>query len=328
MDRNETQEVNQFFDCLDKTVPGGDVHALKGIGMDRNVYLCPFTMEGLEEMHGYSKDSRLYQYFTFPPHVTLSDTEQYMHKLLGRMGSVVSGRTAMYWFIRRISDQKLLGSFGLTDISYEYQSCEWGYGIDPDEWGKGYILEVQEIAKDYVFNELLLNRLHGKTRADNGPTLASIYSAGFEQEGVLRDFYRDHLGRYFDAVVYSLLSDEYRQQRAIVNQSAGNQATGNQAAQGVAGGVAGVVPGAVFDTAKARKLILSVLEITDVQDLGIDSDWSMDEICEWDSYHHIQVISAVQEQTGIRFTPKEIAEATSVKKIVGFVSEKKGKILL
>lgn len=306
MGKNKILKRSQFYKFLAHSIPGGGVNSLVDIGMDRKIYFCPFTMAGLEEMHHYSTDPRLYQYFTFPPHESLSDTEQYLKKLLARIGTREMDRQAMYWFIRRVSDHKLLGSFGLTDINYEYRSCEWGYGIDPSEWGKGYILEVQEVAKDYVFNGLQLNRLHGKTRADNSPTLASVFSAGFEQEGTLRDFYCDHLGRYYDAVLYGLLAGEYQQQQN--SKKAQRNETSRQTA------------GKLLDNQSANNIILSVLEVTDVNVADETEGLSMAEIPEWDSYHHIQVVAAIQEHTGVRLSPKEIAEATSAKKIVQFVN--------
>jgi len=308
MEKDNILDGPEFYEFLAHSIPGGDVNALIDIDMDRSIYFSPFAMTGLEEMYDYSKDPRLYQYFTFAPHACLADTEKYMQKLLGRMGTGVMGRSAMYWFIRRVSDHKLLGSFGLTDINYDYRSCEWGYGIDPGEWGKGYILEAQEIAKDYVFNGLKLHRLHGKTRADNKPTLASVFSAGFEQEGTLRDFYCDHLGRYYDAVLYGLLSNEYRQQ---IKTSKSDYRTASKNKENTG-----------FDVQSAARIILRVLDVTDLSDLGRIEDLSMENVSEWDSYHHIQVIAAIQENTGVRFSPKEIAEATSVVKIVEFANQR------
>ena len=72
-------------------------------------------------------------------------------------------RVTTYWFVRRKSDDRLIGSAGLIDLNFSRQSIEWGYGIDPDLWGQGYILKIQEALKDYVFNILELNRIHGVT---------------------------------------------------------------------------------------------------------------------------------------------------------------------
>ena len=35
-------------------------------------------MDGLEEMHAYSTDKRLYEYFEYEPFKTIDDTRQYL----------------------------------------------------------------------------------------------------------------------------------------------------------------------------------------------------------------------------------------------------------
>ena len=73
----------------------------------------------------------------------------------------------------------------LIDLNFGRQSIEWGYGIDPDLWGQGYILQIQEALKEYVFNILELNRIHGVTMSNNLRTIESITAAGMTHEGIV-----------------------------------------------------------------------------------------------------------------------------------------------
>ena len=43
----------------------------------------------------------------------------------------------------------------MINLNYSRKSLEWGYGIDPKLWGKGYILMIQECLKKYVFETFL-----------------------------------------------------------------------------------------------------------------------------------------------------------------------------
>lgn len=304
----EALEITRFYDLLAESIPGGEKDSLESIEMERRLYLEPFTLNGLDEMHSYSCDPRLYQYFTFPPHETLDDTRAYMDKLLQRMGTEVYGRSAMYWFIRKIENDQLIGSIGLTDINYEYQSCEWGFGIDPNEWGKGFILEIEEILKHYVFSTLGLNRLYGKTRCDNKPTLASVLSSGFSQEGVMRQFYRDHKGVYYDAIVYSLLAEEFFRQKSNDPSVSSNLSVTTEK------------EGGVVEVQAVTETIMDILEITQEDIEYPDQLLSMENVAEWDSHRHIKVIAALQAKYGVQFTPKQVASARSVDEIINIIS--------
>ena len=44
-------------------------------------------MDGLEEMHAYSTDERLYEYFEYDPFITIDDTKQYLQKLIDLEGN-------------------------------------------------------------------------------------------------------------------------------------------------------------------------------------------------------------------------------------------------
>ena len=169
------------------------------------IYFEHFSMDGLEEMHQYSIDERLYEFFEFDPFKKIDDTKAYIKKILQRMSDQSDEKNAMYWFVRRKSDDRLVGSAGLTNLNYARQSIEWGYGIDPALWGYGYVLKIQEALKKFTFEVLDLNRLNGITMAKNERTIQSLLVCGMVHEGVLRDFYCKN-GIYYDGWQYGMVS--------------------------------------------------------------------------------------------------------------------------
>ena len=99
------------------------------------------SLDGLEEMHQYSKDERLYEFFEFEPFKQISETKEYIQKLLQRMSGQFGEKSTKYWFVRRRSDNRLVGTATLVNLNYTRQSIEWGYGVDPELWGNGYVLK-------------------------------------------------------------------------------------------------------------------------------------------------------------------------------------------
>lgn len=251
-------------------------------------------MSGLEEMHKYSIDERLYEFFEFKPFKTIEDTQNYIKKLLNeRMSYNGNKKRGMYWFIRRSSDKKLIGTASLTNIQYSRKSIEWGYGIDPNLWGYGYILKIQEILKKYVFEELSFNRLHGITMLGNEKTISSILSCGMTNEGIVRDYYFKD-GKYIDGWMYSMLKKEYfNQKKSIIN------------------------TGFEINENKILKIISSI--ITE-EEININSD--MNNTYSWDSLTHLFILTKISDEIEIKFTPSEVADANSVKSIISIIKNK------
>ena len=79
-------------------------------------------MSGLEEMHSYSMDKRLYEYFEYEPFKTIDDTRNYLKKLISIEGNKSDGRKAICWFVRRYKDNKMIGTARLVNINYSRQS--------------------------------------------------------------------------------------------------------------------------------------------------------------------------------------------------------------
>ena len=142
----------EFYRILDEVVPGGSFGEVKS-SQERQLYLTRLSMDGLNEMHEYSMDERLYEYFEFKPFNTIGDTEKYLKRLMSLEGEKILGRTAIAWFVRCIEDDSLIGTARLVNIDYNRKSVEWGYGIDPKLWGEGYVFEIQELLKEYIFEE-------------------------------------------------------------------------------------------------------------------------------------------------------------------------------
>lgn len=293
---NKKSKETKFYALLNETVPGGSCKETN-VSKERQLYFSRLSMDGLEEMHEYSIDERLYEYFEFEPFKTIEDTEKYLNRLMDLEGDKVLGSAAIAWFIRRIKDKKLIGTARLVNIDHNRQSVEWGYGIDPKLWGEGYIFEIQELLKEYIFEELGLNRLYGTTMVENERTKSTLIAAGCEEEGILRQYYKDHMGKYHDGWMYSMLAEDYFDSKYFKSSAV------------------------IASTVTKEKIAKIVGEALGCSEIGVNGD--MSSVANWDSLSHISVILAVEETVGITFVTHEIAQATSVEAICRIINNKK-----
>ena len=282
----------KFYNLFTKTLPTDKVNNLNDKDQ-YDIYFEKFSLVALEEMHNYSTDQRLYDYFEFNAFNNINETKSYMKKLIDRMSGDENTRVSTYWLIRRNSDKSLIGTAGLIDFSFIRQSIEWGYGIDPKLWGLGYILQIQEILKNYVFNVLELNRIHGITMITNKRTIESILAAGFKHEGIARDHYcKDK--NFIDGWRYGMTRNDYNGKKKSSN-------NGN------------------VNDIKLNDLIDIISTILPDEDVSYET--TMKNTTSWDSLNHMMIILAIKEKLDIDLSPSDIAEATSIKEILRLINK-------
>ena len=73
---------------------------------------------------------------------------------------------------------------------------------------------------------------------------------------------------------------------------------------------------------KVKEIIASILKVPAEK---ITNDTAIGDIPEWDSLHHIQIISAVEREFGFRFTPDVIMDIEDVSDIINAVEVRAGK---
>lgn len=107
-------------------------------------------------------------------------------------------------------DGTLIGVVHVVGISKPNAHCTITVTIgNRDYWGKGYGRATMKQLLDYCFNELEMHRVAAEVFEFNDAWKGLVESAGFQRDGVHRDFLcRD--GEYWDLAVYSLLEGEYR----------------------------------------------------------------------------------------------------------------------
>ena len=107
-----------------------------------------------------------------------------------------------------------IGTTGFRDHNVPARSAVLFISIGEQEyWGRGYGTDALRVLIDYLFLQWNFHRLSLDTWDGNLRALRSYEKLGFQVEGRLREA-RYVLGKYHDAILLSLLRDEYLENRA------------------------------------------------------------------------------------------------------------------
>ena len=278
---------NKFYKIIDEIPPGN----LKN--KTEKLYFEKINLRGLDEMHDYSIIKEFYKYLEYRPFTKKIETEKYIKKLINLQKRNINGELFnISWFVRRKKDKKLIGTARLSNINYNYNSAEWGFGIDPRLWKYGHVYEIMNTIQLYSFNKLLLNRLWGATWKDNKRTISSIKLSGMIEEGIMRKALRDYKGKYHDVIIYGMLKKDFLKKNKIKLNTKKKYSENN-----------------------IIEIVRSVLRLpkkTIIRDMETTKGW--------DSVSHFNIILSIEKKLNIKFTNQEISDSTSINNILKIIN--------
>lgn len=122
--------------------------------------------------------------------------------------STEANDTAVFVIVDKASDTPI-GVCGLYLIHWICRRGEFRILIGEDAFrGKGLGSEAARLTVAYGFDKLNLETIYLGVNAENKSAIGSYEKAGFVREGIRRRLiYRN--GRYYDALMMSILRDEY-----------------------------------------------------------------------------------------------------------------------
>lgn len=120
-------------------------------------------------------------------------------------------RDEVLWVIADAQDNRCLGHVGLYEIDHRIRSAEFAIMIgDKSRWGRGLGESVTRFTLGYGFRMLNLNRIALNVLKTNPRAIALYKKIGFREEGLLRKSQFKN-GEYVDALLMSVLSEEYHE---------------------------------------------------------------------------------------------------------------------
>ena len=118
-------------------------------------------------------------------------------------------KTRYVFAICNNSDNQHIGNAGLSNIDYINRHCMFSIFIcNPENKGKGAGREATELALEFAFNRLNMNRVYLKTSEKFIEAIKMYQKLGFIKEGVMRQ-HRYTNGKYEDKIMFSILKSEF-----------------------------------------------------------------------------------------------------------------------
>ncbi len=112
--------------------------------------------------------------------------------------------------VRRLADQKLIGSTRYYDMNSEHHRLTIGYTwYIPEVWGSYVNPECKYLLLKYAFEDLKVNRVEFVTDSRNARSRAAIKKIGATEEGILRQHMILEDGFVRDTVVFSITQAEW-----------------------------------------------------------------------------------------------------------------------
>jgi len=92
------------------------------------------------------------------------------------------------------------------------KTCEIGYFILPQYWGRGYAAEMGAVLVNYLFSDGVAQKLTASCHEDNKASEKIMIKLGMKKSEVNeRSRLKD--GKYYDEICYSLTVDEWMKER-------------------------------------------------------------------------------------------------------------------
>ena len=157
----------------------------------------------------YATDKRVTKFLSWQPYEKIETLERFVED------QVLSYTDNKYnWVIEYTS--QVIGSVSVIREDEQNESCEIGYCIGRDFWGKGITTEAVTAVLQYLFCEVGYHRIFAKHDVDNPASGKVMQKCNMIYEGRLRGYYLRHDGAFSDTLVYSILKDEFQKDLRIL----------------------------------------------------------------------------------------------------------------
>ena len=171
--------------------------------MNMNVSIRPITEADTPKIVKWRNTPSVVEHFIYRTPLTEEAHLNWFHN------RVQTGDVAQFMITDTETGEEV-GSVYLRDIDRDNRKCEYGIFIGEDSCrGKGIGSRAAQLALEYAFEELGMNRVFLRGFADNEIAINSYKNAGFQVEGTFRDDVMiDGVG--YDMVFMAILRKDWK----------------------------------------------------------------------------------------------------------------------
>ncbi|TPW31509.1 GNAT family N-acetyltransferase [Martelella alba] len=136
-------------------------------------------------------------------------TEPAFRQRVHRVNRDFDANTSIQLFIFLKETETLAGGITIGLIQRGVaQKCTLGYWMGEEFAGQGHMFAALSLVIPYIFNEMRLHRIEAACIPTNERSARLLQKAGFNQEGLLREYLRIN-GVWRDHHLYALLADDW-----------------------------------------------------------------------------------------------------------------------
>ena len=179
------------------------IHTIPAHLETTRLFLRPLTMDDLDFVFAHFSHPDVYRYLMDEPPLT-SQAEA---------GEIIQsyaepeGKSYNRWLVVRKTDGARMGTCGFHRWDRRQRRTDIGYDLGSTFWGQGYMSEALQAMLVVAQEQMHVHRVDAMVYVGNEPSLRLLRRAGFEQEGVLRDYFYWQ-GQYYDHALLARLFDE------------------------------------------------------------------------------------------------------------------------
>lgn len=174
-----------------------------------HVQVEPLVSAHQEELYEAAQDKRIWTYSG--SRAFGEQFQQWFEKALQEM----SEKKQLCFVVRRIQDQRLIGSSRYYDLSPEHLRLSIGYTwYVPAVWGTAVNPECKFLLLEYAFERMLANRVEFTTDSHNLHSQSALKKLGANRDGVLRFHMILKDGYIRDSVLFSIVKPDWPEVKA------------------------------------------------------------------------------------------------------------------
>lgn len=147
---------------------------------------------------------------TFPVTVSSCETLWKTKSFFSNSKKLKKQGKGEYFVLKEEKTETLIGYFQIKNISQKISRCEFAYFVDQDFQGQGIVSELVSKMIIFAFNELEMEKVVICTSKENQGSQQIAIKNKFQQEGVLRNEFKNYLGQLEDVVYFGLLKSDYQ----------------------------------------------------------------------------------------------------------------------
>jgi len=162
------------------------------------------VMEDVEEMSKYNEREEFGRYLPFDE-TNKELTREFVKKIVEE--NSVPEILRYHFILIEKGTNKFLGDISLHIKDKNAHKANFGYGLNPTCWGKGYMTEALKVLIKFGFEELKLKKIWADVDPCNIGSWRVMEKCGMQREGLHRcdRFIR---GKYCDSYYYSILDTD------------------------------------------------------------------------------------------------------------------------